>query len=99
MVLRFSGSQFSVLSCQLSGLVTDGVVALRGEEDGEHGHEPEGKAEVEVLGVGETADQGEEEEAGGEGFEMPGSGAANLAEEDPVERDGENDSDGPEGEE
>ena len=72
---------------------------LRGEEDGEHGHEPEGKREVEVLGVGEAADEGEEEDAGGEGFEVPGRGAANLAEEDPVERDGENDSDGSEGEE
>ena len=61
---------------------------LRGEEDGEHGHEPEGKGEVEVLGVRETADQGEEEEAGGQGFEVGGIGAANLPEEDPVEREG-----------
>jgi hypothetical protein len=38
---------------------------LRGEEDGQHGHEPEGKGEVEVLGVGEAADHGEEEKAGG----------------------------------
>ena len=72
---------------------------LSGEEDGKHGHEPEGKGEVEVLGVGETADEGEEEEADGQGFEVPRSGAANLPEEDPVERDGEKDSDGSEGEE
>src|SRR5207248_1130552 len=89
-VLQFSVFQFSGL-CVGKGLC--------GEEDGEHGHEPEGEGEIEVLGVGEAADEGEYKKSGGEGFEVPGCSAANLAEEDPVERDGEDDADGSEREE
>src|SRR6266851_3352130 len=97
--------QFSVLSSQFSVLRSGDRRSLlrerclRGEEDGEHGHEPEWEGEVEVLGVGEAADQGEEEKAGGESFEVGGIGAANLTEEYPVEGDGKKDSDGSEGEE
>ena len=95
-------ASFSVLSFTVPGWGPALVLrerGLGGEEDGEHGHEPEGKGEVEVLGVGEAAEEGEEEKGGGEGFEVDGRGAADLAEEDPVERDGENDADGSEGEE
>ena len=66
MCLRFMRRQVSVL--KIGELLGDR--GLCGEEDGEHGHEPEGKGEVEVLGVGEAADEGEEEEGGGEGFEV-----------------------------
>src|SRR5260370_30981649 len=91
--------RFLAISFQFSSSRFFSSRGLCGEEDGEHGHEPEREGEVEVLGVGKAADQGEEEEAGGQGFEVPGLGAANLAEEEPVERDGEKDSDGSEGEE
>jgi len=76
------------------------VLALRGgEEDGEHGHEPERVGDVVALGVGEAANEGKDEEACGEGFDGGLWSAADLPEVDPVEADNEDDAYDSEGEE
>ena len=71
---------------------------MRGEEDGEHGHEPEGEGEIEVLGVGEAANESKDEESDCESFEVGRLRATNLVEEEQVERDGEKGPDCSEGE-